>query len=258
MKSTKIEWTQASWNPTIGCTKVSDGCKNCYAEVMAKRLQAMGNKDYQDGFKFKMLPNRLNEPLKNKKPTLYFVNSMSDLFHEKMDYAFLASILQVIKETPYHQYQILTKRPKRMREYFLENEIPPNVWLGTTIESHMVKDRIELIRDLKANIKWLSCEPLISDLGELDLSGIDWIVAGGESGARARPMQKEWVLKIKKQCKEQNVAFFFKQWGAYGEDGVKRSKKENSAKLDGEIYQEYPQKIHAFILEKLKSKYLNE
>lgn len=252
MKPTKIEWTQATWNPTIGCNKVSSGCKNCYAEVMAKRLQAMGNKDYQDGFKFKMLPNRLNEPLKNKKPTLYFVNSMSDLFHEKMDYAFLDSILQVIKKTPYHQYQILTKRPKRMREYFLQNEIPTNVWLGTTIESHRVKDRIELIRDLKANVKWLSCEPLISDLGELDLSGIDWIVAGGESGARARPMQKEWVLKIKKQCKEQKVAFFFKQWGAYGEDGIKRSKKENSAKLDGEIYQEYPQKIHAFILGKLK------
>ncbi|MDY5184582.1 DUF5131 family protein [Helicobacter trogontum] len=138
------------------------------------------------------------------------------------------------------------------------NEIPTNVWLSATIESHRVKDRIELIRDLKANVKWLSCEPLISDLGELDLSGIDWIVAGGESGARARPMQKEWVLKIKKQCKEQNVAFFFKQWGAYGEDGIKRSKKENSAKLDGEIYQEYPQKIHAFILGKLKSRYLNE
>lgn len=240
MKPTKIEWTQASWNPTIGCTKVSDGCKNCYAEVMAKRLQAMGNKDYQDGFKFKMLPNRLNEPLKNKKSTLYFVNSMSDLFHEKMDYAFLDSILQIIKQTPHHQYQILTKRPKRMREYFLQNEIPPNVWLGTTIESYRVKERIELIRDLKANVKWLSCEPLISDLGKLNLSGIDWVIVGGESGFNARVMKESWVLNIKKQCEEQKVAFFFKQWGTWGSDGIKRNKKDNGALLDNKLYREYP------------------
>lgn len=240
MKPTKIEWAEASWNPTIGCNKVSSGCKNCYAEVMAKRLQAMGNKDYKDGFKFKMLPHRLNEPLKNKKPTLYFVNSMSDLFHEKMDYNFLDSILQVVKQTPHHQYQILTKRPQRMREYFLQNEIPNNVWLGTTIESYRVKERIELIRDLRASVKWLSCEPLISDLGELDLSGIDWVIVGGESGFNARAMQESWVLNIKNQCEEQNVAFFFKQWGTWGSDGVKRSKKENGALFQGKEYKQYP------------------
>ena len=240
MKPTKIEWTQASWNPTIGCDKVSSGCKNCYAEAMAKRLQAIGNPDYKDGFAFKMLPQRLDEPKRNKKPTLYFVNSMSDLFHQKMDFVFLERVMQVIADTPHHQYQILTKRPHTMREYFSKREIPPNVWLGTTVESSKVKSRIDLIRDLSASVKWLSCEPLISDLGELDLRGIDWVIAGGESGANARAMKEEWVLNIKRQCEAQNVAFFFKQWGAWGSDGVKRSKKENGALLGGKIYQAYP------------------
>lgn len=240
MKPTKIEWTQASWNPTIGCDKVSSGCKNCYAQAMAKRLQAIGNPDYKDGFAFKMLPQRLDEPKRNKKPTLYFVNSMSDLFHQKMDFDFLGRVMQVIADTPHHQYQILTKRPHTMKEYFSKREIPPNVWLGTTVESSKVKSRIDLIRDLSASVKWLSCEPLISDLGELDLRGIDWVIAGGESGANARAMKEEWVLNIKRQCEAQNVAFFFKQWGAWGSDGVKRSKKENGALLGGKIYQAYP------------------
>ncbi|ETD24917.1 phage Gp37/Gp68 family protein [Helicobacter macacae] len=240
MKPTKIEWTQASWNPTIGCDKVSSGCKNCYAQAMAKRLQAIGNPDYKDGFAFKMLPQRLDEPKRNKKPTLYFVNSMSDLFHQKMDFGFLERIMQVIADTPHHQYQILTKRPHTMKEYFSKREIPSNVWLGTTVESSNVKPRIDLIRDLSASVKWLSCEPLISDLGEIDLRGIDWVIAGGESGANARAMKEEWVLNIKRQCEAQNVAFFFKQWGAWGSDGVKRSKKENGALLGGKIYQAYP------------------
>lgn len=240
MKPTKIEWTQASWNPTIGCDKVSSGCKNCYAQAMAKRLQAIGNPDYKDGFAFKMLPQRLDEPKRNKKPTLYFVNSMSDLFHQKMDFGFLERVMQVIADTPHHQYQILTKRPHTMKEYFSKREIPSNVWLGTTVESSKVKSRIDLIRDLSASVKWLSCEPLISDLGELDLHGIDWVIAGGESGANARAMKEEWVLNIKRQCEAQNVAFFFKQWGAWGSDGVKRSKKENGALLGGKIYQAYP------------------
>lgn len=207
---------------------------------MAKRLQAIGNPDYKDGFVFKMLPQRLDEPKRNKKPTLYFVNSMSDLFHQKMDFGFLERVMQVIADTPHHQYQILTKRPHTMKEYFSKREIPPNVWLGTTVESSKVKSRIDLIRDLSASVKWLSCEPLISDLGELDLRGIDWVIAGGESGANARAMKEEWVLNIKRQCEAQNVAFFFKQWGAWGSDGVRRSKKENGALLGGKIYQAYP------------------
>ncbi|MBD5165372.1 phage Gp37/Gp68 family protein [Helicobacter sp.] len=262
MKSTKIEWTQASWNPTIGCDKVSDGCQNCYAEAMAKRLQAIGNKDYKDGFKFKMLEHRLNEPLKNKKPTLYFVNSMSDLFHKKMQVEFLDRVMQIIRQTPYHQYQILTKRPHRMFEYFegkkysensalnkenkeifgdgMMRDIPPNVWLGATVESSSIKHRIDWIRNLQANIKWLSCEPLLDDLGELDLRGIDWVVVGGESGFKARAMQESWVWNIQKQCEEQGVAFFFKQWGTWGSDGIKRNKKENGALLGGRLYREYP------------------
>lgn len=251
-----------SYNPTIGCNKVSEGCKNCYAEAMAKRLQDLGNETYKDGFKFKMLPSRLEEPLKNKTPTLYFVNSMSDLFHENMEVGFLDSIMEVIAKSAHHSFQILTKRPLRMRQYFLgdsdgfgggkKREIPKNVWLGTTIESYRVKERIELIRDIPAPIKWLCCEPLLSDLGELDLSGISWVVVGGESGVRARRMQKEWVLNIKRQCEEQNVTFFFKQWGTYGEDGIKRSKKENGAKLGGKFYQEYPKNAPAFVLLKQK------
>lgn len=240
MKPTKIEWAESSWNPTIGCNKVSEGCRNCYAEAMAKRLQAMGNKDYKDGFKFKMLPQRLDEPKKNRKPTLYFVNSMSDLFHERMDLDFLKQIIQVIKDTPRHQYQILTKRPQRMREYFSVNEIPPNIWLGATVEYSKVKSRIDLIRDLDASIKWLSIEPLLDDLGQIDLHGIDWVIVGGESGFNARSMKEDWVLKIKEQCVKQNVAFFFKQWGTWGNDGIRRNKKDNGALLRGKIYQEYP------------------
>lgn len=256
MKLTKIEWTQASWNPTIGCNKVSSGCKNCYAEAMTKRLQAMGNKDYKDGFIFKMLANRLDEPLKNKKPTLYFVNSMSDLFHEKMQVEFLDSVLDIIRQTPHHQYQILTKRPQRMQEYFcgksdtkskkhifgggIVREVPPNVWLGATIESSSVKYRMDWIRNLPANIKWLSCEPLLDDLGTINLEGIHWVIVGGESGFKARAMQESWVWNIQKQCEEQGVAFFFKQWGTWGNDDIKRNKKENGAMLGGRLYREYP------------------
>ncbi|WP_169784130.1 phage Gp37/Gp68 family protein [Campylobacter curvus] len=233
-------FTFSTWNPTIGCHKVSVGCTNCYAEVMAKRLQSLGNEIYKDGFKFKMLPSRLNEPLKAKRPTIFFVNSMSDLFHENMSFEFLDEILTIISQTPHHQYQILTKRPHRMRAYFLTRHIPKNVWLGTTVESSFVKDRIDLIRDLNASVKWLSCEPLINDLGELNLSGIDWVVAGGESGAKARAMKKQWALNLKSECDRQGVAFYFKQWGAWGEDGIKRDKKANGTVLDGKIYKNYP------------------
>ncbi|MGH1600822.1 DUF5131 family protein [Campylobacter majalis] len=240
MKPTKIEWAEAVWNPTIGCNKVSSGCNNCYAETMARRLQAMGNVDYKDGFKFKMLKERLDEPKNNKKPTLYFVNSMSDLFHEKMEISFLDSIMETIVQTPHHQYQILTKRPHRMRGYFIDKNIPENAWLGTTVESYQVKNRIDLIRDLNATIKWLSCEPLINNLGKLNLDGIDWVIVGGESGFNARPMKEEWAISIRNQCNKQNVAFFFKQWGAWGSDGVRRNKKINGSLLDGKIYKDYP------------------
>lgn len=247
MKPTKIEWAEAVWNPTVGCDKVSSGCKNCYAEVMARRLQAMGNPTYKNGFAFKMVKERLDEPKRNKKPTLYFVNSMSDLFHEKMDESFLDLCMETMRQTPQHQYQILTKRPKRMREYFLSRDIPENVWLGVTVESYHVKHRIDYLRDLKATVKWLSCEPLINDLGKLNLNGIDWVIVGGESGVNARAMKEEWALSIKNQCKTQNIAFFFKQWGTWGSDGIRRSKKNNGSLLQGKNYKDYPEanKIYA-------------
>jgi len=241
MKKTKIEWTEETWNPTTGCNKVSAGCKYCYAEVMANRLKAMGTPGYENGFEFTIMPERLEQPLRKKKPTKYFVNSMSDLFHEKMPVGFLDKVMGIIHLTPHHIYQILTKREEAMFTYFKERKIPENIWLGVTVENrkHGIP-RIDKLRNLNASIKFLSIEPLLEDLGELDLSGIHWVIVGGESGPNARPMKKEWALDIKRQCKEQQVAFFFKQWGTWGADGVKRSKKTNGRLLSGKEWNQYP------------------
>lgn len=241
MKKSKIEWTEETWNPTTGCTKVSAGCKNCYAETMSFRLKAMGAPGYDNGFEFTLMPDRLEQPFRKKKPTKYFVNSMSDLFHEKMPKLFLDKIIGVIDLTPQHIYQILTKRENEMSEYFAKRSIPENIWLGVTVEDkkHGLK-RIDQLRTINASIKFLSVEPLLEDLGEIDLSGIDWVIVGGESGRNARPMNKEWALNIKRQCDEQNVAFFFKQWGTWGVDGVKRSKKTNGRLLEGQEWNDYP------------------
>jgi protein gp37 len=239
-KMSKIEWTEATWNPSIGCDKISSGCRFCYAEVMAKRLQAMGSKGYEDGFKFKMLEERLNTPFLSKKPTKFFVNSMSDLFHEEMNFDFLDKVFSVIKGTPYHTYQILTKRENILREYFKNRIVPENVWLGVTVENAKVKNRIEILRSIPAKIRFLSIEPLIGNVGELNLEGIHWVIVGGESGHRARPMNPLWALDIQKQCDDQNVSFFFKQWGTWGEDGVKRSKKNNGRLLLGKEWNEEP------------------
>jgi len=236
----KIEWIEATWNPTTGCNKVSAGCKNCYAETMAKRLQAMGILGYENGFEFSMMPERLAIPLKTKRPTKYFVNSMSDLFHEKIDLDFLDEIFEVIRETPRHTYQILTKRENRLKRYFSYREAPDNVWLGVSVESKKHINRIDILREIDAKIKFLSIEPLLGNIGKIDLSGIDWVIVGGESGAKARPMKKEWAISIKEQCEEQGAAFFFKQWGTWGEDGKKRSKKANGRILEGKEWNEEP------------------
>jgi len=244
MKKSKIEWTEETWNPTTGCTKVSAGCKNCYAEVMANRLKAMGTPGYENGFEFTLMPERLEQPLKKKKATKYFVNSMSDLFHEKMPKVFLDKILGVINLTPQHIYQILTKREDAMFEYFNKKQIPENIWLGVSVEDKKNGvPRIDKLRNINASIKFLSVEPLLEDIGQIDLTGIDWVIVGGESGAKARPMKKEWALSVKKQCEEQNVAFFFKQWGTWGADGVKRSKKSNGRILEGKVWSEYPELV---------------
>lgn len=240
MAQSKIEWTEQTWNPSTGCTKVSAGCKHCYAETMAKRLQAMGTPGYENGFKFTIIPERLIQPLKKKKPTKYFINSMSDLFHEKMHFSFLDDIFDIIERTPWHTYQILTKRENRMIEYFGDSKLPTNVWLGVTVEDKKARDRINSLRKIDAKIRFLSIEPLLEDIEILNLENIHWVVVGGESGVEARPMDKKWVINIKNQCNKQNTAFFFKQWGTWGADGIRRAKKLNGRTLDGKIYDEYP------------------
>ena len=241
MKYSKIEWTDATWNPSTGCNKITPGCKNCYAEVMAKRLQAMGAPGYENGFEFTLMPDRLELPKKIKKPTKFFVNSMSDLFHEKMPYDFLDKVFETIDLTPKHQYQILTKRENILEHYFKSRKVPKNVWLGVTVENSNCKNRIDILRNIDAEIRFLSIEPLIENVGKLNLDNIHWVIVGGESGHKARPMKPEWAIDIQKQCDEQGVAFFFKQWGTWGEDGVKRSKKANGRILLGKEWNEEPE-----------------
>jgi len=236
MKPTKIEWTEKVWNPSIGCDKVSAGCKFCYAEVFAKRLQAMGIEDYKDGFVFKILPHRLEEPIRIKKPTKFFVNSMSDLFHEDMPFEYLDMVFDVINKTPRHIYQILTKRDKVMLEYLSTKVVPANVWLGVNVENATFKKRIDSLIKAKAKTRFISFEPLIGSVGK----GIHWAIVGGESGGKARPIKQQWVDEIFQQCKEQEVAFFFKQWGTWGADEIKRNKKVNGRKFRGKEWNEFP------------------
>jgi protein gp37 len=240
MRTTKIEWTDKTWNPVTGCTKISTGCAHCYAEIMSRRLKAMGVSKYANGFKVTLHHDVLNEPLKWKLPHTVFVCSMADLFHEKVPFSFVDKVMNTIRQTKHHRYQILTKRDKRMVEYFSNSAVPENVWLGVTVETSSEKYRINSLRKLNASIHFLSCEPLVEDLGIIDLSGIDWIIVGGESGVQARQMKLDWVRSIKKQANEQNIAFFFKQWGTWGADGVKRNKKANGKVLDGKIIQMMP------------------
>lgn len=240
MRTTKIEWTDKTWNPVTGCTKYSNGCANCYAEVMSRRLKAMGQKKYKENFNVVMHTECLAEPLKWKGSHNVFVCSMSDLFHEKVSFDFIDKIMDTIKATPNNRYQLLTKRAERMKEYFSTREIPQNVWLGVTVEEKNSIKRIDFLRDISATIKFISFEPLLEDLEKLDLNKIDWVIVGGESGQKARPMKSEWVLSIKEQAEVQNAAFFFKQWGTWGADGIKRNKKRNGKLLNGSVIQNMP------------------
>ncbi len=238
----QIEWTQMTWNPVTGCTKVSAGCKNCYAEHLSHRLRAIGVKGYERGFELTLHPERLSAPLGRKKPTVWFVNSMSDLFHEKVPFEFIGGVMETIRQTPQHTYQILTKRPIRMVRYFAKREVPENAWLGVSVENQRHgAPRIDALRRIRARVRFLSCEPLLEDLGEIDLREIHWVIVGGESGHKARPMRKEWAENIRRQCAAERVAFFFKQWGAFGEDGVKRAKKANGRYLDGREWSAFPE-----------------
>lgn len=240
MRSTKIEWTDKTWNPITGCSKKSTGCLHCYAEVMARRLKAMGQEKYANGFTVTLHERCLNEPLTWRGNHNIFVCSMSDIFHEDVPFDFVDRMFDIIRSTPQHRYQILTKRAERMAEYFTTRSIPDNVWLGVTVEAQSSRFRIDYLRNLPASVKFLSCEPLVEDLGELDLTGIDWVIVGGESGPQARPMKEEWALNIMKQVEAQGARFFFKQWGTWGADGIKRNKHANGKLLKGEIIQEMP------------------
>ena len=240
MKTTKIEWTDKTWNPVTGCTKISPGCAHCYAEVMTRRLKAMGLEKYANGFDVTLHEECLGEPLTWKQPHTIFVCSMSDLFHKDVPFDFVDKVMNTTRLTPQHRYQLLTKRAERMAEYFLSHDVPENVWLGVTVEAQSSKSRIDCLRVLDAPIRFLSCEPLIEDLGELNLSNINWVIVGGESGPQARPMKREWIDSIREQTAAQGGLFFFKQWGTWGSDGVKRSKHKNGKLIDGKVLQAMP------------------
>lgn len=236
-----IEWTEFTWNPVTGCTKISPGCKHCYAEVMAERLKAMGAPGYEDGFKLRVHPDRLDQPLKRKRPTTWFVNSMSDLFHEGIHLDFLDRIFDIVRQTPQHTYQILTKRPEVAEEYFRNRTVPPNAWIGISVEDKKYGlPRIDVLRRIAAATRFLSIEPLLEDLGAFDLSSIHWVIVGGESGPGARPMKPEWVESIERQCSASGTTFFFKQWGAWGADGKRRSKHANGRTFQGKIWDGVP------------------
>lgn len=240
--NSKIEWTEQTWNPVTGCTKVSPGCKYCYAEVMAKRLQAMGAPGYENGFsQISLMYDRLDQPKRRKKPTVYFVNSMSDLFHENVPDDFIDLVFDTIWETPQHSYQILTKRSKRMRDYFAKRLVPDNAWLGVSVEDKEYGvPRIADLQSINAKTRFLSVEPLLEKLGRIPLKGIHWVIVGGESGVKARPMREEWVLSLRNQCRRYEIDFFFKQWGSWGEDGIKRNKSANGRQLEGQTWDMIP------------------
>lgn len=240
MANSKIEWTNKSWNPVTGCSKVSEGCRHCYAEVMARRLKAMGQTKYSNGFQVTTHEECLNEPLSWNKPQMIFVCSMGDLFHEQVSDAFIDKVMETIEKTPQHRYQLLTKRAERMATYFSNHSIPYNAWIGVTVECKSSIKRIDFIRNINATVRFLSCEPLVEDLGNMDLTGINWIIVGGESGMQARPMKMEWALNVKRQAEVRHIPFFFKQWGTWGADGIKRNKHVNGKLLEGKIIQELP------------------
>ncbi len=256
MAETQIEWTDSTWNPVAGCSIISSGCKNCYAMEMARRLESMGVEKYSGLTRLKgkrtVWNGKITEdhdalsiPYRWRKPRKIFVNSMSDLFHEKVSDDFILKVWNVMRETPHHNYQILTKRPERMAGMLTKyiREVLPNVWLGTSIEEQETAQRVFHLKKTPAQIRFISFEPLIGSVGEIDLSGIDWAIVGGESGSSARPIKEEWIDEIHEQCIEYGTAFFFKQWGTWGKDNIRRSKKANGREYRGRTWDEMPVKL---------------
>ncbi len=250
MAISSIEWTELTWNPVTGCTKISPGCKFCYAEVMSKRLKAMGVEKYKDGFKkVKTHPESLNIPFSWRKPKVVFVNSMSDLFHPEVSLQYIKAVFAVMNQTPQHIYQVLTKRSERLLEISSELNWTPNIWMGVSVENEEYTFRIDNLSQTAAKTKFLSIEPLIGPIKTLNLEQIDWVIVGGESGHKARPIEKSWIDSIKIKCEKNKVAFFFKQWGKpkFNEnplDPTMSAEHPQHAKggceLDGKVYREMP------------------
>ena len=233
MATSSIEWTELTWNPTTGCDKLSAGCKFCYAEVMSRRLKAMGVEKYKDGFKIRTHESALSIPYGWKKPALVFVNSMSDLFHDAVPLEFIQKVFEVMRSCPHLTFQVLTKRSGRLRE--IADELPwsSNIWMGVSVENELVLPRVDDLRHVPAAVRFLSCEPLIGSLKKINLKGIDWVIAGGESGTSPRPLEEKWVIELRDKCEAGLVPFFFKQWGG-------RNKKAAGRELDGRHYDALP------------------
>jgi protein gp37 len=238
MAKSSIEWTEATWNPLTGCRKVSPGCKHCYAERLASRLQAMGQPNYENGFQLTLHPHMLLRPLSWKRPQMVFVNSMSDLFQEEVPVDYIREVFAIMRRASWHQYQILTKRAERLEELSLKLDWPENVWMGVSVENEQYSSRIKHLQRTQAHIKFLSLEPLLGPLESLDLEDIDWVIVGGESGPGARAMRKKWVLDIRDQCQKAEVPFFFKQWGG-------TNKKRTGRLLNGQSWNEMPGKFRS-------------
>lgn len=230
---TSIEWTESSWNPVTGCSKISTGCKHCYAERMAERLRAMGQPNYKSGFDVTLHRHMLELPLRWKKPQTIFVNSMSDLFHEKVPPDFIHEVFDVMRQARWHRFQLLTKRRERLAELNKQLIWPDNVWMGVSVENQDFLHRVDVLRDTNAAVKMLSIEPMLGAMNNLCLRGIDWVIVGGESGPGARPLKQEWVVDVRDACADAHVAFFFKQWG-----GTKKKKKGRL--LEGKTYDAMP------------------
>lgn len=234
MAQSSIEWTEMTWNPTTGCDKISAGCKFCYAEIMSKRLHAMGVEKYKDNFEVRTHEDSLLIPFTWKHSKVVFVNSMSDLFHKNVPLDFIKKVFEVMNKNPHHIFQVLTKRAERLFEVHEELNWTHNIWMGVSVENDKVKNRIEYLRNTNARVKFLSCEPLIGSLGKINLEKIDWVIVGGESGNTPRFMDPDWVLDIQDQCNDNGIAFFFKQWGG-------KNKKANGRLLNGKTYNEMPE-----------------
>ncbi len=228
-----IEWTESTWNPVTGCDKISPGCKHCYAERLAGRLQRMGQANYRNGFELTLQPHMLELPLRWKKPQAIFVNSMSDLFHESVPLDYIQRVFDVMRRAHWHRFQLLTKRAERLEALDRELDWPPNVWMGVSVERADYAWRIDHLGRTRARVKFLSLEPLLGPLSELNLRAIDWVIVGGESGAGARPMERDWVVDIRNQCRRAAVPFFFKQWGG-------KNKKKTGRLLEGRTWDGMP------------------